>query len=322
MSSTRRRIAAARLGEILLAGLLAAVLSACAPSAGVGPNESSPSGGVGPTGGATAGVKPPVGEDQGAPLLDGVTVALRQARSDVAQRRAAVTVRNDTDRVLIVGEVSVDDPRFTSPAVRVLDTTTNLAPGAGVDIRVQLSAVECTAPDDAAATLTLDYDWGGDRGVAVVPISDPIPFVSALHAGECVRANAERSADIDFGAFRPSRAGAPAELEVVVTPRTGAGSLRILGIRETNLLTIGGAVDGVAPLDLDQTGADRMPQRVAVQLTPARCDPHVVQEDKRGTVFRVLVEVDGREGSFDLAASEELRGEILSWVAVWCGFGE
>jgi hypothetical protein len=31
--------------------------------------------------------------------------------------------------------------------------------------------------------------------------------------------------------------------------------------------------------------------------------------------------VGGRDGSFDVAASPELRGEILGWIADWCGFG-
>jgi len=44
-------------------------------------------------------------------------------------------------------------------------------------------------------------------------------------------------------------------------------------------------------------------------------------EDKRGTVFNVLVEVDGASGVVEVAAPEAMRGEILRWVADWCGFG-
>jgi hypothetical protein len=59
---------------------------------------------------------------------------------------------------------------------------------------------------------------------------------------------------------------------------------------------------------------------VELPILPARCDAHAVQEDKRGTVFRLLVEVGARPGSFDLAATPEMRGEILGWIAEWCGF--
>ena len=46
-----------------------------------------------------------------------------------------------------------------------------------------------------------------------------------------------------------------------------------------------------------------------------------MQEDKRGTIFDLEVEIDGEPGEIELAASEELRGRMLTWVADWCGFG-
>ena len=75
------------------------------------------------------------------------------------------------------------------------------------------------------------------------------------------------------------------------------------------------------PLDIDQTGEGRTAVTVPLPLLPARCDAHAVQEDKRGTVFRLFVEVGGEPGSFDLVATPELRGTLLGWVADWCGFG-
>jgi len=255
-------------------------------------------------------------------LPDGVTVELRQTRADVAFRQAAVEVRNATERTLVVGAVSVADPRFAAPAERVVARTSTLAPGAVADVRVQLADVACDAPDEAEATVTLHYRWGDDDAdaVATAPIVDAVPFVAALHANECLQVEAEQSARIAFGRFTPSPPGEPAALELVVTPAEGIGALRILGIRETNLLTTPDVEDSVHPLDIDQTGADRSAVTVELPILPARCDAHAVQEDKRGTVFRVLVEVDGRAGSFDLAATPEMRGEILGWIAEWCGF--
>ena len=63
------------------------------------------------------------------------------------------------------------------------------------------------------------------------------------------------------------------------------------------------------------------PPWCAVPIVPLRCDPHAVMEDKRGTVFDVRVEVDGASGVIEVAAPEAMRGEILRWVADWCGFG-
>ena len=60
---------------------------------------------------------------------------------------------------------------------------------------------------------------------------------------------------------------------------------------------------------------------VSLPLVPLRCDPHAVQEDKRGTIFTLAVELDGDPGEIELAAPEDLRGRILTWVGAWCGFG-
>ncbi len=74
------------------------------------------------------------------------------------------------------------------------------------------------------------------------------------------------------------------------------------------------------PLALSVSGADAASE-VSLPLLPLRCDPHAVMEDKRGTVFDVGVEIDGAAGVVEIAASEAMRGEILRWVADWCGFG-
>lgn len=254
-------------------------------------------------------------------LPAGVTVELRQTRADVAGRQAAVSVHNGTERPIEIGAVSVADPRFAEPATRTVARTSTVPPGATVDIRVQLAQVACDAPADAAATVTLDVRDAETDAVTprTAPIVDVVPFVAALHENECLQVAAERSAAVSLGTFTASAAGEPARLDLDVVPAPGEGTLRIVGIRETNLLTFPGLVDAVYPLDLDQTGTDRTPQSVALPLLPARCDAHAVQEDKRGTVFRLLVEVDGRAGSYDLAATPEQRGEILAWVAAWCG---
>jgi hypothetical protein len=258
---------------------------------------------------------------ESAGLPQGISVELRQSRADVAARQAMVSVHNGTDRPLEVGDVSVADARFSAPAERVVDRTSTVAPGATVDIRVQLAEVVCGVADEAGATVSLAYRRDGHEGTAVVPIADTVPFVADLHARECLRADALRSAAVELGGFAPSAADAPATLDLVVTPQPGEGDLRITGIRETNLLTFAEVDAGLHRLDIDQTGTDRTATTVGLPLLPLRCDPHAVQEDKRGTVFRVFVRVGGRDGSFDVAASPELRGEILGWIADWCGFG-
>ena len=90
-------------------------------------------------------------------------------------------------------------------------------------------------------------------------------------------------------------------------------------MQTTNLLQF---ADQPTPFALASTvtGTDAVTM-VAVPIVPLRCDPHAVMEDKRGTVFNVLVDVDGASGVVEVAAPEAMRGEILRWVADWCGFG-
>jgi hypothetical protein len=287
------------------------MLSACGagPGPDPGPFQTAP----------TPAASAPVGTS----LPAGVQVEVRQSRADVAARQAMVSVTNDSDRAIEVGGVWIDDPRFVAPAERVVERTSRVPAGATVDIRVQLAEVRCDVPDAAQVTATMEVADGGATATAMavtVPVVDRVPFLAELHARECLQQRALRSAAIEIGGFAPSPPGKPAALRLVVTPTSGAGALRITGIRETNLLTFEGVVDGLHRLDLDQTGTDRETQTVDLPLVPLRCDPHAVQEDKRGTVFRLFVEVDGEPGSFDLAATPVLRGEILDWIAAWCGF--
>ncbi len=255
-------------------------------------------------------------------LPDGVTVELRQSRADVAGRQASVRVTNGSDEEITIGAVTVSDPRFQEPARRLVDRASTIGPGRAVDVRVQLAEAACDVADDADATVTLQFAVDEGEGEVELAIDDTVPFVDALHARECVRQRVLGAASIDLGAFTASPAREPAALDLSIVARAGATDLRLIGIRETNLLTfaeIGEA--GVFALDIDLATAERTLLTVPLPLQPARCDPHAVLEDKRGTVFRLLVEIDGEEGSFDLAASDELRGRLLDWVADWCDFG-
>ena len=179
------------------------------------------------------------------------------------------------------------------------------------------------ADADAEASVTFDYSTGGDPVEVTAPLPDPVGFMAPLHERECRAALLAKAADLAFTGFTPSAAGAPATLELTVRP-TGAGAAVIRGIQTTNLLTFGQAAGDTAdtyPLDLEVTAADTAPVVVSLPLVPLRCDPHAVQEDKRGTIFTIAVELDGAPGEIELAAPEDLRGKILTWVGAWCGFG-
>lgn len=270
--------------------------------------------------GCAPGAEAPSAEASALPA--GVTVQLTQLRSDVASRQIEVRVTNGSDESLSIGAVSVVDERFSEPAVRVIDRSSTLAPGGVADIRVQLAAATCDTSEGEDTTVTMAYETNGEAGTATVAAPEVFPFLAALHTRECVAERVGAAVDVRFGAFDPSAAGEPAALELEITPRTDASGITLVAIRETNLLTFEGLENGQYRLDVG-LGLDleaMSAQTITLPLLPARCDPHAVQEDKRGTVFSLRVEIDGDEGSFDLIADPDLRGRLLSWVAQWCGY--
>lgn len=260
--------------------------------------------------------------DGGEGLPDEVTVEIVQLRADVATRTAQVSVHNGSSRTIVIGDVRVSDPRFADDATRDVDRESRVAPGATVNVRVQLPEAACSAPDDGRPSVTLEYAIeGGTTGEAILPADDPLGFIAPLHERECRAQAVADAASVAFERFAPSPAGEPARLDLAIEP-TGGGRLSIEGVQETNLLSFGTAtVDGAYPVGLDVStgGADRTV--VALPIVPFRCDPHAVQEDKRGTIFDVRVVLDGEPGEIEVFVGEDLRGKILSWVADWCGFG-
>ena len=255
-------------------------------------------------------------------LPDGVTVSIVQLRGDVAVRQAQVQLTNGSEDAVVVGDVRVEDPRFEGPAGRVLDRVSTVPAGGRLDIKVQLPPVSCPAPAGAVPEVVLELGAGESAAPVRAVMDDPLGFIAPLHERECRAQALSDAAAIAFTGFEPSPAGEAATLELTVTPREGRPAT-IVAMQATNLLDFGAAtVDGAFPIDVDLEGDGRTePIVLDVPLLPFRCDPHAVQEDKRGTIFDVRVEVDGEPGEIELFVGDELRGRILTWVADWCGFG-
>ncbi len=255
-------------------------------------------------------------------LPGGVGVELVQLRADVAPRQAQVHVTNGSDQTLTIGEVRVEDPRFEGPATRVVAGRTSTVPaGRSVDVRVRLPAVDCSAPEEGEPQVVLEIDSAAGEVEVTASATDPLGFVAPLHERECREERLTDAAALAFTGFQESAPGEAAVLELTVTP-TGEGEATIAGVQATNLLDFGPAsVDGAYPLDLSTAATGTEPIVVELPLVPFRCDPHAVQEDKRGTIFDVRVVVEGEPGVIELFVGDELRGRILSWVAAWCGFG-
>ena len=250
-------------------------------------------------------------------LPAGVEVELFQLRSDVAERGAQVRVINDSDTDLVVTSLTFADDWFADEAVR--DRVSTVPAGRTVDLRFALPESACEDEPDAASRtsqVTLELEGGG---AATVDVADPLGFTTLIHEKECLRHDLAGVATLEWTEFTPSAAPLPAELELSITPAGDAETAELVEIQTTNLVQFADEPTPFA-LALPVTGTDA-DSAVSVPLVPLRCDPHAVMEDKRGTVFNVLVEVDGASGVVEVAAPEAMRGAILRWVADWCGFG-
>lgn len=266
---------------------------------------------------ATAGCAP-VSDDA---LPAGVSVRLVQQRSDVAVHQAQVEIVNGTDVALTVEALTVSDPRFGADAERVLDRASHVAPGTTVGIRIQLPKPDCTAPDEGESTVHVTYETPGRSATATADLPDALSFLPGLHARECLASQLESAAAVSLTRFEADAGAASGTLILSVVP-TGTGGASLLAIRPTNLLGFAGSdPDGSLPLDLALTPADTTARDVRIALEPFRCDPHAVQEDKRGTIFAMEVAVGDREGTIELVSPPALRADLLNWVAERCGFG-
>ncbi|GAB3603523.1 hypothetical protein [Microbacterium aureliae] len=276
-----------------------------------------------PLAGCDGAASPAASDD--APLGERVQVTLVQLRGDVAARQAQVQVVNVSETPVTVGDVAVVDQRFDREAVRVIaGGSSEVAPGGRVDVRVHLPQVDCTAPHDGEPRVRLALAVGGRSEVVTVPAGDPLGFVAPLHERECRAMRVFEAAELSFAGFDAAAPGDAAALRLRIAPvaaAPGAPAVTIEDVQPTNLLEFAGEAPGAAhPIGVRATpGAASV--EIVLPIVPSRCDPHAVQEDKRGTIFDVRVVVDGDPGEIELFVGETLRGRILSWVADWCGFG-
>lgn len=236
----------------------------------------------------------------------GVRVWLHQERSDEPARQAQVRIANDSSHEVVVRSVRLVDDRLDA-AVEAEGLP--VGPGESVDLPVALPEVSCAdTSEDRSWELTL-----ADGEVIRGALEDALGFLDRLRSRECLAAEVARSVRVSWGELRVSSSG-DAVLPLRIEEIDPAADVAVVDVRSTNLLQFG---PGVATFPVEgRVGT------VDVPLVPQRCDPHVVQEDKRGTVFSVDVEVGGEAGRIEVAAGDRNRARILTWVAETCRFGE
>ncbi|MFC7876535.1 hypothetical protein [Isoptericola sp. NPDC057391] len=283
--------------------------------------------------------------DDAAPLPSGVaqdlSAELRQDRTQYADRRATLRVVNGSGRTVTLLGGALDAPGYGPSSPDGAPRARTLAPGAGRDVRLRLGEVDCDAEPPAAltgadaqrtpvATATVRLAAGEaspgstPAGTAVeVEVVDPLARLAAVHAEACAERLVASGVALRVGDVRAARVRTPdgvvdgGRITLAVEPVPGGPDVGLLRVAGTTLLS---PASGPA-----WTGDDLTPDaggRVVLDVVPARCDPHVVAEDKRGAFLPVHAEVDGaRQPEIYVPMTDEQRAAVYGLVHDACGWG-
>ena len=257
-------------------------------------------------------------------MLAGLRVEVRQNRVDRAARLVQVAVHNDGTTDLEVLEARLTSP--TVEGVAVSEDGRRAPAGTVRDLSVALGDPVCDAGPAAtagAATARVEVvDLAGRRGTLEVTADDPNGHLARIHAEDCAAVAVARGATLTLGPVLTTRQEPDGRwvgtVELTLTPRPGGPEVVVESVERTVLLdpAAGGPL-WPAALSTAPDGA----RTVGLDLVPARCDPHAVAEDKRGTAFGVRARVDGAEQAvFHVTADDALRGLVHDFVALACGW--
>ncbi|MDM8084007.1 hypothetical protein QUV83_04420 [Cellulomonas cellasea] len=307
-----RPVGSARaVGRVAVVGTaLVALLAGCTPPAA----SPSPS----PTSQTTAGPTPE-------PLPPGVTVEVRQARVEWADRIVRVRVSNDTADALAVSSAEIAGARWAGPA-RSLDPVTAGAGGVA-EVRVRLGEARC-GQAGAADVLTLvveaDRDDAAPRPVAVFThvlddAADPGGVLTRRWQEDCAAAAVAAGARLSWSPgleVVEGPAGPLARLTLRLEPVPGGPHVEVAAVDATTLLSPAEGPQWRPAL----ASADGQPVTATLDAVPARCDLHAIAEDKRGWQMPVRASVDGvAQEVFYLPLPDDSRVALPSYLSQACG---
>lgn len=216
-----------------------------------------------------------------------LTVGLYQTRSDMPLDKMEMQIRNDGPAPVTIERAQLVSTRLTQ--FPVWEEQVEIAPGAAVDLKVQLPPAVCSEGGTDEVRLTVD---GEER---TLPATDTLGQMAKYVAAQCFRQEVERLGRISATGLRGD-----------VLQLTVNGPIRV---REVGTTTLFRPRDPQAPLAGEP-----------LRLRPNRCDAHALADDKQGTYFPLTVELPGgRQGAYRLGVDPQLRNELYSFYARECG---
>lgn len=256
-----------------------------------------------------------------APLPAEVTVSVFQNRFDYGVRQLELKVSNESDEPVTITRASLVSSRFATPAV--WDRPQVVPAGAARDLKVQLTEPVCGEP--VTDTVVLEFTLAdGTAGTATLEPTDETGRLDAINAEDCLGAAVGEITTIEAASTVQWTAGArtPAVLDILVTPTGAPGEVTVHFAKGTVLLSLvdeNGAEAYDVPVE-ESFDASTPAGVIRLLLVPARCDPHAVAEDKRGTFFPLEVETDGgSSGRIYVPVSSEVRSDLYTFFGDFCG---
>ena len=267
-----------------------------------------------------AGCTAPSGTDE---PPEGVSVAVYQTRTDVGPRRLQLSIQNGTGSTFLITGARFASDQFIETAVWRKESTT-IPAGATVDLPVLLPAPKCTS-ESSQPIVEFDYVLeDGTVGTARTVADDRLDRLPALRAEDCLAqavsdvvgltiTSLPRAASID---------GVPViELDLAAEPTGVEGSVELGTLSSTTLLMVADPNSGMPtneqPIGVTIRGTDE-PSVVTLTLVTGRCDPHAIQEDKRGTIMPIDVRVGDLAGRIFVPAADAVRGALYQFVTDAC----
>ena len=253
-------------------------------------------------------------------LPEGVSASIYQQRPDYGPRGLQVTVINGSDAALTVTSAAYVSPRFAGSTV--WDRATTVAPGARVNLRVLLGTPVCDA--ELRGEVEISFTTADGRaGSATLDPLDEFSTLRKVTAEDCLSAGVADVATIEVGtSIRTELRGGRliGLIDATATPTGRAGTVAVAEVTRTILLRP--EADGATGWPLGWTvDASSGPVTTTLAFEPSNCNPHIVAEDKRGTFFPFLVSLgDGTSGTVCSGVSDEVRGQIYSYIAEYCGW--
>lgn len=265
--------------------------------------------------------EPTVGE-----VPEGLLVEMYQTRTDTGPRRLEIAITNTTGGPVVIERVVFDSTQFEGTAQWEKDST-RIVDGATVDLPVLLPPPDCDA-SDLVHLVEFDYVLAdGTSGTAVATPVDRLDRLPAIRLEDCM---AKSVADIavltaDTLPYPVMAGGIPAVgVDIRVEPTGADGEVTFLEAGSTTLLMMAdpatSTLENSLPLDVTVRGTDE-PSVITLTVAAGRCDPHAIQEDKRGTIFPIEVITPDGAGRIHVAVADAVRSALYDVVIAACGTG-